>query len=101
TFVALGAAYSILSALRDSGKDGDLKDCSQKILVLVPSNTLVVKWQQEVDEFAKRCIPEATCSRVKPESWFRARRCEHIDDVAASMPLTGTRILIMSTGGFG
>jgi hypothetical protein len=101
TFVALGVAYSILAAMRTGDTHEDLGGCAQKILVLVPSETLKRKWQQEVSEFVKRCIPERAQDASKVHQWFRPRRIEHIDDLVLAMRSTGHRVLVMATGDFG
>jgi hypothetical protein len=101
TFVALGVAYSILAAMRTDAGHEDLGGCAQKVLVLVPSSTLASKWQQEVSEFVKRCIPWTAQEASKVNQWFRPKRVEHVDDLVRAMRPTGHRVIIMATGDFG
>jgi len=57
TFVALGLAYSVLTAHQNHALGPDFEGCGQKVLVIAPQNAaLVQKWQREVGEFVRRCI---------------------------------------------
>ncbi len=82
TFVALAVALSILEARRN--KAPELGRCAKKILVLVPSNAaLFYKWQREVGEFVKRCLPSD--KRLEVARWFYAQTVWNPDDLVSAL----------------
>lgn len=101
TFVALGAAYSILQGLRKGERPDDLRGCYRKILIVTPSNSaLFAKWNREVGEFVKRCVrPEC---RADANQWFRPVAIERIDDLVAELRRRskGPQIIVASTNIF-
>lgn len=82
TFVALAAAFSILEARR--AKAEVVRRCSSKVLVLVPSNdALFRKWEREVGEFVKRCLPEERQREF--DKRFAVRSVSRSDDLVAAL----------------
>lgn len=87
TFVALATAFSVLQAVKnDSGGDA-LAGVQPTVLVIAPSRTLLMKWEREVSEFLRRCMPEHDAASAK--EWFRPTVVDRADELAAM--LRGTR----------
>ena len=84
TFVALAAAYSVLSFMKNGGAHPDLQGCLSKILIVTPQNTaLAAKWQREVGEFVRRCVhPDR---RQEVATWFRARPVDRWDELVEAV----------------
>ncbi|MDF3069768.1 MAG: helicase domain protein [Polyangiaceae bacterium] len=81
TFVALGAAYSILASMATGVPEADLIGCARRVLVIAPHNTaLAKKWQREVREFVSRCIPAELAPEA--EAWFLPRYVDRLDELA-------------------
>lgn len=101
TFVALGAAYSVLAHLKQSKIETDLEGCYKRVLVLTPNNhALFKKWGREVLEFSKRCIaPEYR----EGDICFAPQLIERIDDLAIALRKGGKQpqVLIARVGLFG
>jgi hypothetical protein len=81
TYVALAAAYTILSILRDTTRCQELDDvanCYRCVLVITPGGnaTLAQKWDREDDALLTRCA-------VTPEKskWFHSVLCESADEL--------------------
>jgi len=101
TFVALGAAYSVLSHLKQLKIEPDLDGCYKRVLVLTPNNhALFKKWGREVLEFTKRCVaPEHQDGELN----FAPQLIERIDDLAVALRKGGRQpqVLIGRVGLFG
>ena len=89
TFVALGAAYSVLAAMKRKQASADLAGCYTKVLIITPQNGgLFSKWSREVGEFVKRCV--RTEHKRDARTWFAADRVERWDELAAKLRRSGT-----------
>src|SRR5262245_48422817 len=60
TYVALAVAYAMLRAMQSGNASADLTGCYQKVLILTPPGALHEKWRNEIGEFAKRCVDDAS-----------------------------------------
>jgi len=80
TFVSLAAAFSVLERMGDgAGDEPDLEGCYQKIIILAPQNSsLLKKWTREADEFVGRCILPK--HRTEAAKVFHVQRCERLDE---------------------
>ena len=88
TFVALGVAYSVLDWMRQRADLDDLAGCARKVLVVTPPNAaLFGKWQREVGEFVKRCMPPALGDGA--ERWFAPAGVTRLDELAAEVQRPG------------
>ena len=81
TFVALAAAYTILSVLRDPTRCDeldDLRNCYKCVLVITPGGnpTLAQKWDREDDALLTRCSRDR-----EKTSWFQSLHCETSDQL--------------------
>lgn len=94
TFVALGAAYSLLAAMKANAAPADLAGCYTKVLIITPTNRgLFDKWSREVGEFVKRCVhPE---HRREARTWFAADRIERWDEVAVKLRRRGAGAAVL------
>lgn len=102
TFVALGAAYSILEAMRRGEIPPDLVGAHQKILIITPPNgSLFRKWYKEVKEFVRRCVPAR--SRDEAGRWFTPVRAERLDEVVRALRKPGPvpQVVITKMTAFG
>lgn len=102
TFVALGVAYSVLSAMANGSRVPDLEHCYQKVLIVSPQNAaLFAKWQTETSEFVQRCVVDP---QVQSEArrWFAPTKIERIDDLVAAVrrKKAGPRVLVTDMGLF-
>lgn len=90
TFVALSIAYSVLEAQHEGRA---LRDCYQKVLVLVPRNDqLFNKWVREVGEIVKRCArPEF---RDAAQSLFGWRAVTRPDELVAALCTEGPPVVV-------
>jgi hypothetical protein len=88
TFVALGAAYSVLAAMKRSEAPADLAGCYRKVLIITPPNAgLFAKSSREVGEFVKRCVRDE--HKADARGWFAADRVERWDELPAKLRRTG------------
>lgn len=81
TFVALAAAFTILSILRDatSAREWDeLSGCYRCVLVITPGGnpTLAHKWDKEGEALLERC----SCDKQKT-AWFQSLLCSTTDQL--------------------
>jgi hypothetical protein len=81
TYVALAAAYTILSILRSKDRYQELDDlanCYKCVLIITPggSNTLADKWDSETEALLTRCA----VSNEKTE-WFQSALCTSADQL--------------------
>ena len=81
TFVALGVAYALLSALRDNTESFDspeFNNCYRCVLVITPagSATLADKWERDGEAFLTRCSRDQ-----KKSEWFRTKLIESTDQL--------------------
>ena len=84
TFVALAAAYSILSCMHTNNTPPDLNKCRRKILIITPINlSLFKKWLREVGEFVKRCVEPDIQENVK--EWFSSIACDRYDELVDNL----------------
>ncbi|MCA9599446.1 MAG: DEAD/DEAH box helicase [Myxococcales bacterium] len=95
TFVALATAFAMLEARREDPEEQ--KNASVHVLVLVPNNdALFRKWNKEVKEFVKRCVPED--KRTEVSSRFRRVEVERLDElVAALCQRNGPEVVVAKT----
>jgi len=102
TFVGLGAAFSVLEAMRNGTEADDLRGCYQKVLIITPQNSaLFAKWCREVGEFVKRCVkPEY---RNQASRWFFAAPVERVDELANELrrPGASRRVIVARMSIFG
>ncbi|QDU41263.1 ATP-dependent helicase HepA [Maioricimonas rarisocia] len=101
TFVALATAYSVVRAMHGGHPCDDLRGCYNKIVIVTPNNSaLFAKWQREVGEFVKRCVPEA--HRTEAARLFAPARADKIDDLVAELRKRGKsrRIIVTTMGAF-
>ena len=100
TFVALGTAYSVLTAMKAGCDEPDLRGCYNKVLVLSPRNhALWQKWGREIGEFAKRCVKD----EIQKEAgrWFAPVTVDRLDDLAMELRQTGgPRVIVAHLGIF-
>ncbi|MCX5744172.1 MAG: DEAD/DEAH box helicase [Proteobacteria bacterium] len=96
TFVALGAAYSLLASMKDKEQSHpDLVDCYTKVLIITPANGgLFSKWMREVGEFVKRCVKPEHAPAA--QTWFAADPIKNWDELPAKLrrPGAGRAILV-------
>lgn len=81
TYVALAAAYSLLSVLRDKSRERELDDlasCYKCVLVITPGGNaaLADKWDREDEALLTRCAVDGERTR-----WFRSVLCESADQL--------------------
>lgn len=81
TYVALAAAYSLLSVLRDKSRERELDDlanCYKCVLVITPggNGTLAEKWDREDEALLTRCAVDGGKTK-----WFRSVLCESADQL--------------------
>ena len=81
TYVALAAAYTVLSILRDTDRCQELDDvanCYKCVLVITPGGnyTLAGKWDREDDALLTRCAVDGEKTK-----WFRSVMCESADQL--------------------
>jgi len=94
TFVALGAAYSILAAMKRGEASADLAGCYRKVLIITPPNAgLFAKWSREVGEFVKRCVRDE--HKADARAWFAADRVERWDELPAKLRRTGAGAAVL------
>lgn len=101
TFVALGLAYSILAHLKQSPIEPDLVGCYQRVLVLTPNNhALFRKWNREVSEFKRRCVPPAL---ARGDVHFVPMKVDRLDDLAVALRKPGRQpqVIVARMGLFG
>ncbi|MEW4529990.1 hypothetical protein [Maioricimonas sp. JC845] len=101
TFVALATAYSVLRAMHGGSPCDALRGCDNKVVIVTPNNSaLFAKWQREVGEFVKRCVPEAY--RTDAARLFAPARADKIDDLVAELRKRGKsrRIGVTTMGAF-
>ncbi|MFG0332610.1 MAG: hypothetical protein ACF8TS_04530, partial [Maioricimonas sp. JB049] len=94
-------AYSVVRAMLGGYPCDDLRGCCNKIVIVTPNNSaLFAKWQREVGEFVKRCVPE-DC-RAKAARLFAPARADKIDDLVAELRKRGNsrRIVVTTMGAF-
>jgi hypothetical protein len=102
TYIALGVAYSVLAHMRSGAAEPDLDGCYQKVLVITPQNqALFGKWNREVAEFVRRCVPEPLAGEAR--AWFAPAPVERLDDLAVELrrPGKGRRVIVTHMGVFG
>ncbi len=102
TFVGLGAAFSVLEAMRQDTAVEDLRGCYQKILIITPNNSaLFSKWRREVGEFVKRCV--APDHREQAARWFAPAPVDRIDDLVFELRRRGAapRVIVANMRIFG
>lgn len=102
TFVGLGVAYSVLSAMIAGADERDLEGCYQKVLIVSPQNAaLFDKWQRETSEFVKRCVSREVDQQIA-RRWFAPERIERIDELVAALRRKGAspRVLVADMGLF-
>lgn len=102
TFVALGAAYSMLAQMKAAHEEPDLRGCYQKVLIVTPQNSsLFKKWRSEVPEFVRRCVQAEL--REGADRWFAPVVVERLDDLAREIkkPGNGKRVLVTHMGVLG
>lgn len=88
TFVALGAAYSVLATMKRGEAPADLAGCYRKVLIITPPNAgLFAKWSREVGEFVKRCVRDE--HKAEARGWFAPDRVERWDELPAKLRRTG------------
>ncbi|MBK7702668.1 MAG: hypothetical protein IPI34_07095 [bacterium] len=100
TFVALGAAYSVLAGMGPERTPESLRGCYRKVLIITPKNSaLFEKWNREVGEFVKRCaFPQ---HRDLARRQFRSKRVERLDDFASACNLSkSARVIVTNFGLF-
>lgn len=81
TYVALAAAYTVLSILRDKDRCQELDDvanCYKCVLVITPGGnyTLADKWDREDEALLTRCAVDGEKTK-----WFRSVLCESADQL--------------------
>ncbi len=79
TYVALAAAYTVLSILRDKDRCQELDDvanCYKCVLVITPGGnyTLADKWDREDEALLTRCAVDG-----EKTEWFQSVLCESAD----------------------
>ncbi|SPF46837.1 hypothetical protein SBA4_3580020 [Candidatus Sulfopaludibacter sp. SbA4] len=81
TYVALAAAYAVLSIMRDKDRCEELDDvanCYRCVLIITPggNHTLTEKWHREEEAFRTRCAVDGEKTR-----WFQSVLCESADQL--------------------
>jgi hypothetical protein len=81
TYVALAAAYTVLSILRDKARCHELDDvanCYKCVLVITPggNSTLADKWDREDEALLTRCAVDGEKTK-----WFQSVLCESADQL--------------------
>lgn len=102
TFVALGAAYSILAPLvRAEPTSADLERCYRRVLIVTPdSDALFQKWNREVGAFLTRCASPEAAREATP--WWHSVPVRRLDELARQLrSARGGRVLVAKVGMFG